>query len=135
MTTFKKALIALISAGTLIASCTAACFVGYHQGYNHVIHNQYAEECPDDPNCYHIIIDGNIHEYEVDNTTISTTGTFTFYDYTYNFTSNDGTLTWSFDKDNLDFKPTANQQYTLTYSDNGTADVYDDIFISVTETK
>lgn len=133
----KKVIISIIATTTLIASCTATYFAGYHQGYNHVIHNQYAEECPDDPNCYHIVIDGNIHEYEADNntTTISTTGTFTFYDYAYNFTSNDGTFTWSFDKNDLDFKPTAGKEYTLTYSNNGTADIYDDILISVMAAK
>ena len=77
----KKALIALISAGTLIASCTATYFAGYNHGYNHVILNQYAEECPDDPNCYHIIIDGNIHEYEVDNNTISSSQGFCGFSY------------------------------------------------------
>ena len=65
----KKSLIAFILAGTLIASCTVSYFAGYHHGYNYVIVNQHAEECPDDPNCYHIIINGNIHEYEVDNNT------------------------------------------------------------------
>ncbi len=65
--------------------------------------------------------------------TVSATGTFVFYDYDYEFRSDDGTLTWSFDKADLNFTPKANQQYTLTYSDNGTADIYDDILISVTE--
>lgn len=127
----KKALITLISAGTLIASCTATYFAGYNHGYNHVILNQYAEECSDDPNCYHIIIDGNIHEYEIDNNTISTTGTFTICDNTYKFISNDGTVAWLFDKNNLDFTPKSNQQYTLVYSDNGTKDVCDDVLIYV----
>ena len=60
----KKALITLMLAGTLIASCAASYFIGYNRGYDHVILNQYAERCSDYDNRYHIIVDGNIYEYE-----------------------------------------------------------------------
>ena len=60
----KKIIIAIITFVVLIAACTVSYFAGYNHGYNHVILNQYAEECPDDPNYYHIIIDGNIHVYK-----------------------------------------------------------------------
>lgn len=44
---------------TIIASC-----IGFGLGYNHVIKNQYMEECADYDNMYYIIIDGNRHLYE-----------------------------------------------------------------------
>jgi hypothetical protein len=48
----------------IIIVCTLACTISYFLGYYHVLHNQYAEPCSDYDNRYHIIIDGNIHEYE-----------------------------------------------------------------------
>lgn len=44
---------------TIIASC-----IGFSLGYNHVIKNQYMEECADYDDMYYIIIDGNRHLYE-----------------------------------------------------------------------
>ena len=59
----KKVIIALVAFIVLIA----ACIISYYAGYYHVIYNQHAEKCPDNTNCYHIIIDGNVHEYEFEN--------------------------------------------------------------------
>ena len=43
----------------IIASC-----VGFGIGYNHVIKNQYMEDCADYDNMYYIIVDGNKYLYE-----------------------------------------------------------------------
>ena len=56
----KKIVITTIAIIILVVSCVASFYAGYH----YVIHNQYYEECEHYDNCYHIIIDGNIHEYE-----------------------------------------------------------------------
>lgn len=58
----KKIIIATVTMAILITSCVASFYAGYY----HVIHNQYYEECPHSNNCYHIVIDGNVHEYEYD---------------------------------------------------------------------
>lgn len=57
----KKVIIAIIAFVVLIAACT----ISYFAGYYYVIHNQHAEKCPDNPNYYHIVIDDNVHEYEI----------------------------------------------------------------------
>lgn len=57
----KKIIIAIIAFVVLISSCT----ISYFAGYYYVIHNQHAEKCPDNPNYYHIVIDGSVHEYEI----------------------------------------------------------------------
>ena len=57
----KKVIIAIIAFVVLIAACT----ISYFAGYYYVIHNQHAEKCPDNSNYYHIVIDGNVHEYEI----------------------------------------------------------------------
>lgn len=49
---------------TIIVSLVITVAVGFYAGYQYVIHNQYYEECPHADNCYHIVIDGNAHEYE-----------------------------------------------------------------------
>ena len=54
----KKVIIAIIA---FVVLCT----ISYFAGYYYVIHNQHAEKCPDNPNYYHIVIDGNVHEYEI----------------------------------------------------------------------
>jgi hypothetical protein len=48
---------------SVIITFIISCVISYYAGYYHVIHNQYAEQCPNDDNTYYIIIDGNIHEY------------------------------------------------------------------------
>ena len=58
----KKVIIAIIAFVVLIAACT----ISYFAGYYHVIHNQHAEKCPDNENLYYIVIDSNVHEYEVE---------------------------------------------------------------------
>ena len=60
----KKIIIATVAMAILIISCVASFYAGYY----HVIHNQHAEECSDYPNRYHIIVDGNVYEYEFDDT-------------------------------------------------------------------
>ena len=57
----KKVIIAIIAFVVLIAACT----ISYFAGYYYVIHNQHAEKCPNNPNYYHIVIDDNVHEYEI----------------------------------------------------------------------
>lgn len=56
----KKIIITLV----IILSLIIALIVGFYSGYYYVIKNQYAEKCSDYPNRYHIIVDGNIYEYE-----------------------------------------------------------------------
>lgn len=60
----KKIIIAL----SIIASLAIAVTIGFFAGYHYVIKNQHAEECSDYPNRYHIIVDGNVYEYEFDDT-------------------------------------------------------------------
>lgn len=60
----KKIIIALV----IIVSLAITATVGFFTGYWYVIKNQYAEECSDYPNRYHIIVDGNVYEYEFDDT-------------------------------------------------------------------
>lgn len=51
---------------TIIALITAIItfYIGFVIGYNHVVKNQYMEECADYDNMYYIIVDGNRYLYE-----------------------------------------------------------------------
>lgn len=51
---------------TIIALITTiiALYIGFIVGYNHVVKNQYMEECADYNNMYYIIVDGNRYLYE-----------------------------------------------------------------------
>lgn len=58
----KKKII-IVTIIMLIVTITTFC-IGYAVGYNHVVKNQYMEECSDYNNMYYIIVDGNRYLYE-----------------------------------------------------------------------
>lgn len=57
----KKIIIVTI---IMLIATIATFYIGYVVGYNHVVKNQYMEECSDYNNMYYIIVDGNRYLYE-----------------------------------------------------------------------
>lgn len=57
----KKIIIATIIA---LITTIITLYIGFVVGYNHVVKNQYMEECADYDNMYYIIVDGNSYLYE-----------------------------------------------------------------------
>ncbi len=57
----KKTIIVTI---IMLIVTIVAFYVGFAIGCNHVVKNQYMEECTDYNNMYYIIVDGNKYLYE-----------------------------------------------------------------------